>query len=60
MNVEKKILHERSKKRWEHYGISKKEILRKVNNDMHSVKIVLRNSNKAHIDIKNYDEENLE
>ena len=34
LNVDKKILHERSKKRWEHYGISKKEILKKINNDM--------------------------
>ena len=53
LNVDKKILHERSKKRWEHYGVSKKEILKKVNNDMRSVRIVLQNSNKAHIIIKN-------
>ena len=53
LNVDKKILHERSKKRWEHYGISKKQILKKVNNDMHSVRIVLHNSNKPHIVIEN-------
>ena len=53
LNVDKKILHERSKKRWEHYGISKKQILKKVNNDIHSASIVLRSSSKAHIDIKN-------
>ena len=53
LNVDKKILHERSKKRWEHYGVSKKEILKKVNNDMRSVKIVLLNSNKPHIVIEN-------
>ena len=53
LNVDKKILHERSKKRWEHYGVSKKQILKKVNNDMRSVKIVLLNSNKPHIVIEN-------
>ena len=53
LNVDKKILHERSKKRWKHYGVSKKEILKKVKNDMNSVKIVLQNSNKAHIVIEN-------
>ena len=53
LNVDKKILHERSQKRWEHYGISKKEILKKVNNDMRSVRIVLHNSNKSDIVIEN-------
>ena len=53
LNVDKKILHERSKKRWEYYGISKKEILKKINNDMQSVKIVLSNSNKSDITIEN-------
>ena len=53
LNVDKKILHERSKKRWEHYGVSKNEILKKVKNDMNSARIVLQNSNKAHIVIEN-------
>ena len=53
LNVDKKILHERSKKRWEHYGISKKEILKKINNYIQSVKIVLSNSNKSDITIEN-------
>ena len=53
LDVEKEILRERSQKRWKYYGLSKKEILKKVKNDMNSVKIVLQNSNKANIVIEN-------
>ena len=53
LDVKKEILRERSQKRWKYYGLSKKEILKKVKNDMNSVKIVLQNSNKAHIVIEN-------
>ena len=53
LDVEKEILRERSQKRWKYYGLSKKEILKKVKNDMNSVEIVLQNSNKANIVIEN-------
>ena len=53
LDVKKEILRERSQKRWKYYGLSKKEILKKVKNDMNSVEIVLQNSNKANIVIEN-------